>query len=302
MPGYVAEALHRFQHPPPTQPQHQPHKHTVPTYGQKTQYETIDESAELDKKGKTYIQHVTGTFLYYARAVDPTMLVALSAIASAQANPTIETMAKCKLFLDYAATHPDAIITYRASDMVLAVHSDASYLIEPKARSRAGGHFFMSQNTTFPANNGAVLNIAQIIKNVMTSAAEAEMGALYINAREAVHMRITLEEMGHPQPPTPMQTDNTTALGVITNNIRKKQSKAWDMRMYWLREREILKQFRFYWRAGPTNKADYETKHHAPSHHQNERPEILTPIEILNAYRKRVGKKVAVFTERERVC
>ena len=302
MPGYVAEALHRFQHPPPTQPQHQPHKHTVPTYGQKTQYETIDESAELDKKGKTYIQQVTGTFLYYARAVDPTMLVALSAIASAQANPTIETMAKCKLFLDYATTHPDAIITYRASDMVLAVHSDASYLIEPKARSRAGGHFFMSQNTTFPANNGAVLNIARIIKNVMTSAAEAEMGALYINAREAVHMRITLEEMGHPQPPTPMQTDNTTALGVITNNIRKKQSKAWDMRMYWLRERETQKQFRFYWRAGPTNKADYETKHHAPSHHQNERPEILTPIEILNAYRKRVGKKVAVFTERERVC
>jgi hypothetical protein len=302
MPGYVAEALHRFQHPPPTKPQHQPHKHTVPTYGQKTQYETIDESAELDKNGKTYIQQVTGTFLYYARAVDPTMLVALSAIASAQANPTIETMAKCKLFLDYATTHPDAIITYRASDMVLAVHSDASYLIEPKARSRAGGHFFMSQNTTFPPNNGAVLNIAQIIKNVMTSAAEAEMGALYINAREAVHMRITLEEMGHPQPPTPMQTDNTTALGVITNNIRKKQSKAWDMRMYWLREHETQKQFRFYWRAGPTNKADYETKHHAPSHHQNERPEILTPIELLNAYRKRVGKKIAVFTERERVC
>ena len=82
-------------------------------------------------------------------------------------------MEKCKLFMDYASTHPDAIITYRASEMVLAAHSDASYLIEPKARSRAGGHFFMSNNTTFPPNNGAVLNIAQIIKNVMTSAAEA---------------------------------------------------------------------------------------------------------------------------------
>ena len=84
MPGYVAEALQRFQHPHPTRPQHQPHKHVVPTYGQKTQYETVDESAKLDKAGKTYIQQVTGTFLYYARAVDPTMLVALSAIASAQ--------------------------------------------------------------------------------------------------------------------------------------------------------------------------------------------------------------------------
>ena len=165
------------------------------------------------------------------------MLTALSAIASAQANPTQETMKKCKKFLNYAATHPDAVLTYRASDMVLACHSDASYLIEPKARSRAGGHFFMSKDTPFPPNNGSVLTIAQIIKAVMTSAAEAELGALYINAKEAVRMRITVEEMGHPQPKTPMQTDNTTALGVITNNIRKKQSKAWDMRMFWLRDR-----------------------------------------------------------------
>ena len=303
MPEYIMEALQRFQHKPPTRPQHQPHKHVVPAYGQKVQYSVVDDSAPLDKKGKTFIQQVTGTFLYYARAVDPTMLVALSAIASAQANPTVETMKKCKLFLDYASTHPDAIITYRASDMVLAVDSDASYLIEPKARSRAGGHFYMSNNATYPENNGPVLNVARIIKSVMTSAAEAEMGALYINAREAVPMRITLEEMGHPQPPTPMQTDNTTALGVITNNIRKKQSKAWDMRMFWLRDREVQKQFRFFWRPGPTNdKADYQTKHFAPSHHQNIRPELLTPVEILNALRTRLGKELPIFTVRERVC
>ncbi len=61
------------------------------------------------------------------------MLTALNAIASAQAEPTEETMKRCKLFLDYAATHQDAIITYHASDMVLVVHSDASYLSEPKA-------------------------------------------------------------------------------------------------------------------------------------------------------------------------
>ena len=303
MPEYVMEALQRFQHKPPKHQQHQPHKHVVPTYGQKVQYAVVDESEPLDKEGKTFIQQVTGTFLYYARAVDPTMLVALSAIASAQANPTVETMNKCKLFLDYASTHPDAITTYRASEMVLAVDSDASYLIEPKARSRAGGHFYMSNNTTFPTSNGAVLDVARIIKSVMTSAAEAEMGALYINAREAVPMRITLEEMGHPQPPTPMQTDNTTALGVITNNIRKKQSKAWDMRMFWLRDREVQKQFRFFYRPGPTNiKADYQTKHFSPSHHQNMRPELLTPVQILNTLRTQQGKELPIFTDRERVC
>jgi hypothetical protein len=52
----------------------------------------------------------------------------------------------------------------------------------------------------------------------MSSAAEAKLGALYINAREAVPCRTLLREMGHPQPPTPIQTDNSTALGVVTNN------------------------------------------------------------------------------------
>jgi hypothetical protein len=77
--------------------------------------------------------------------------------------------------------------------MVLAIHSDASYLSEPKARSRAGGQMFMSSNDDIPTNNGAVLNISQIIRAVMSSAAEAELGALFINAKTAVSMRHTLE-------------------------------------------------------------------------------------------------------------
>ena len=136
----------------------------------------------LSKEEKKYIQQVLGTFLYYGRAVDSTMLTALSSIASTQAEPTEETMANIKLFLDYTASHQDAILTYQASDMVLVVHSNASYLSKPKAQSQAGGHFFMSSNVTNPHSNGAVLNIAQLIKAVMSSAAEAELGALYINA------------------------------------------------------------------------------------------------------------------------
>jgi hypothetical protein len=130
-------------------------------------------------------------------------------------------MAKVTQFLDYTITHPDAILTYHASDMVLAGHSDASYLSESNARSRTSGHFFMSNNTAKPPNNGAILTTAQIIKAVMSLAAEAEVGALYINCREAVPARQTLKFMGHPQPPTPMQTDNTTALGVVNNNVLK---------------------------------------------------------------------------------
>ena len=77
-------------------------------------------------------------------------------------------------------------MTYNASDMKLAVHSDASYLSEPKARSRAGGHFFLSNEGTVPGNNVAVLNIAHIIKHVMSPATKSELAALYIMAKEAV--------------------------------------------------------------------------------------------------------------------
>ena len=82
---------------------------------------------------------MVGTFLYYGRAVDGTMLTALSAIASEQALPTENTIRKAQKFMDYAATHPDAVLTYRKSDILLAVHNDALYLSEPKACSRAGG-------------------------------------------------------------------------------------------------------------------------------------------------------------------
>jgi hypothetical protein len=69
------------------------------------------------------------------------MLVVLSVIASSQSAPTEETMEKVNYFLDYAAFHPDAIVTYSKCDMRLSVHSDASYLTEPKTRIRTGGTF-----------------------------------------------------------------------------------------------------------------------------------------------------------------
>lgn len=175
--------------------------------------------------------------------------------------------------------------------MVLAIHSDASYLSESNARSRAGGHFFLSKDDPVPANNGAILSIAQIIKAVMTSAAEAELGALYINAREAVYIRQILEGMGHKQPPTPIQIDNSTAVGIVNNNILPKATKAMDMRFHWLRCRLTQKMFRFFWRPGPTNKGDYTTKHHPAAHHRNERPEFLTPQKYLDDLRARLAAK-----------
>ena len=125
----------------------------------------------------------------------------------------------------------------------------------------------------------------------MTSAAEAELGGLYINAREAVYIRQMLEAMGHKQPRTPIQTDNATAEEIINNKILPKQTKAMDMRFHWLRCREAQKQFRFYWRRGTTNKADYPSKMHPGVHHRSVRADFLTPQSYLDAFRERLAKK-----------
>jgi hypothetical protein len=140
MPEYIEQALAHFGHPIPDKPQHQPHPHTILTYGATVQYaKPEDTSRPLSPAEKKFIQEVIGIFLYYGRVVNSTMLTTLSAIAATQTGLTKDTMTQCKQFLDYAATHQDAIITYRRSDMVLVMHSNASYLSEPKACSRAGG-------------------------------------------------------------------------------------------------------------------------------------------------------------------
>ena len=243
--------------------------------------------------GPETVQQVVGTFLFYARAIDTTMLTTLSAIAETQSKPTERTLEKVKQFLDYAASNPDAVLTYSPSNMVLAVHSDASYLSEANARSRVGGHYFMSKDSEVPPNNGAVHTVAKIIKAVMSSAAEAELGGLYFNAREAVPIRKTLEELGHKQPRTPMQTDNSTAMGVVSNKIQPKRTKAMDMRFHWLRCRDAQGQFRYYWLPGAKNWADYWTKHHSAQHHRDMRPEFLTNAAVVKALRQSLRNRMA---------
>ena len=88
-------------------------------------------------------------------------------------------MKKILRFLDYVATHSDAILTFSASSMVLNVHSNALYLCKPKAKSRVRGYFFLSSNTKNHVDNEAVLNIAKILKNVMSSATETVIGPCF---------------------------------------------------------------------------------------------------------------------------
>ena len=287
MNPYREKALRQFDNLIPSKKQDSPHPHVPPKYGNTEQFAEYDTSPEVGPAEAKYVQKVNGKWLWYGRAVDGTLLTALSALAAQQSKPTETTMKRVKQLLDFIATQEPAVLTYRKSDMILAGHSDAGYLNESNARSRAGGHHFLSENVQHPPNNGAILNVAEIIRAVMSSAAEAELGALYINARKAVEIRTILAEMGHPQPPTPMQTDNSTAEGIINSKVQPKRTKAMDMRFHWLRDRGVnQRQFRFYWRPGPYNYADYWTKHHPASHHRNMRAEFLTSFAKIMELRK----------------
>jgi hypothetical protein len=273
MPKYVQEALIEFQHAPPSKPGHQPHRHNPPQFGAKVQMtEPVDTTMALDEKGILRLQQITGKFLYYSRAVDPTMNAALSSLASQQSKATEQTARDAITFLNYCATHPDAKLRYQSSDMILKVHSDASYLSESKARSRAAGHFYMgNKENDDDTTNGSILATTSIMKAVLSSASEAEIGALFENTKRATILRTTLEEMGFPQPPTPVQTDNSTACGIANDNIKQQRSRAIDMRFYWVRDRVKQQQFHIYWGPGKLNLADYYSKHHPPAHHQQMR-------------------------------
>ena len=109
----------------------------------------------------------------------------------------------------------------------------------------------------------------------MSSAAECEIGSLFLNAQELLPLRNACIEMGHPQPPTPLRTDNSTANGIINGTMKQKRYKAIDMRFYWLKDCVEQGQFKVYWAPGKVNVADYFTKKHPASHHKKVRPIYL---------------------------
>eukprot|EP00957_Ditylum_brightwellii_P197366 15036799-Ditylum_brightwellii.AAC.1 len=108
--------------------------------------------------------------------------------------------------LNYLATHLNATVCYRKSNMILYIHSDVAYMVLPEAWSRAGGHFYLSIKTS-TANaidmptNGTIHNECSTICNIMGTATEAEVCGLYVNCQQGEEFHMSLQEIGHPQPP-----------------------------------------------------------------------------------------------------
>ena len=135
MPGYIQTTCIKFQHNMPLHSVDSPHKHTPIFYGAQKQLTVTDTSKNPNEEEIKQVQNIVGTLIYYSRCVDSNLAADLSSIALEQANGMEEKMQACKQLLDYVACCDNTALWLMASDMILSVHSNASYLSEKKARS-----------------------------------------------------------------------------------------------------------------------------------------------------------------------
>jgi hypothetical protein len=99
--------------------------------------------------------------------------------------------------------------------------------------------------------------------------------SIILNCQERMIFRLTLEDLGHPQPKTPVHCDNATAVGIANNTIKRQCSRAMKMRYFWTSEMEAQDVYSFKWYPGQENLADYQSKHHLGAHHSAVRPYYL---------------------------
>ena len=267
IPGYVKKAIQRFQRTN-LKGADSPIIYVPPNYSKHQQEAPMDEpSVPLTPAEIQELQEIVGVFLFYSRAVDPTMLTAINKIASRQAKPTSLIKLEVERFLQYANKWPNATMRIRASDMKLVCHSDGSYLSESDARSRAGGILFLGDCDDNDAPNAPVCFLSVIIKTVVTSATATEYAAAFIVGQAAISIINTLADLGYPQSQTEIFCDNLCAVGIANNSFNLKRTKTIDMRYHWIRDQVKLLVFKVIWKPGKLNLADFFTKAHPVKHH-----------------------------------
>ena len=139
--------------------------------------------------------------------------------------------------------------------------------------------------------NGIFHTLCSILRFVVASAAEAKLGALFLNCQEGTIFKTTLEDLlEHPQPKIPVHCDNVTVVGIVNNSIKQQRLQAIDMRYFWTCEKDAQNVYSFKWHPGMENLADYQSKHHPGAHHTAVRPYYLhetnPPLELPCAIRQ----------------
>ena len=176
----------------------------------------LDDRKILDKKSIKRIQSIVGTMPYYSRSFDTTIIQSINETSQVQSKTTRYTEEKSKMLLYYATIYSNAIIHYKVSDMILHMDSGAAYFTILEARSCYAGHFYLRywppQNPMKPnpKRNGPIHTECKIIRNIVSSEAEAETCGTFNNRKKAIDMRPAIINLDHKQPATTLKTDNYT--------------------------------------------------------------------------------------------
>ena len=259
LPGYIAKLLATIC-PDGCKFFDSPSVYEAPIYGSTApQTTTVDSSDFAPPTSKLLLQQVVGSILYYARAVDSLMLTAVCELSTLQAKPTLLTMKKMWRLVGYAAKHPNGCVHIVPSEMLLRIQSDGSHLSRPHSKSVAGGIHYLG--TTDPFFLNAPIHVQSTTIPVNTAAvSETEYAGCFANGQIGTDERSVLKNLGYPQPPTIILCDNECAVGLASDTVRAKKSKAIDMRFDWIRDRVRQKQFIVSFLPGSLNLADFFTK------------------------------------------
>jgi hypothetical protein len=277
LPGYINELLSSLGWSSPKRA-HAPAcvaELSKRTYTQKgtAQQAEVDSSALLNAKETLFVQTALGGLLYYARAVDSTMLTAINHVATT--GFTQKALAATEHLLVYAQTHSTAHVCFIACDMVARAQCDASFNGRSRGRSTQGALVYLGDKDHPYEINGAIDYFSSIIAVVCASAAEAEYAALFMTARMLIPIRMLLVDLGYEQEATLILCDNAVAVKLANATLVEKRSKTFDNRFHWVRDRVKQGQFKVEWRKGTQNLSDIFTKLLPVSAHQRLAPHLV---------------------------
>jgi hypothetical protein len=256
MPGYIEKKLQEYKHITSKTIQNCPYSPTHKQFGSEAQRPLPPNSTpRLNKKGIKRVQQIVGSILYYARAVDMTVLMALSTIAIEQTKATEQTLARCFQLLDYLSHHSRAKVRFYASDMIMNIHPDASYLSEGRARSRTCRHFFMGwwmpkDGKPIKINGAFHVSTLTLLDSSSHPRPKPNWGALFHNYQMGITFCSILADMGHIQPKTPVHCDNATAVGITNSTVKRQCSRSMEMRFFWISEKCAQDIYALHWHPG----------------------------------------------------
>ena len=282
MPKYVDKILQRFPRRGPQLQAKSPaiyvpwHPRTGP------QLTDSDDSPPLTPAEIKEVQEIVGCFLWYGRVIDSSLLPAVNAIGAEMVGPTQRLLRSCERLLSYAAAYPNNTLVYRASDMILELQCDASYLSRSRSRSVAGGLGYFGARASDGSINGPVFTHSTVLDVVVASAAEAEYGGTFTIAQQGEFCRTVAIAVGHMQPATIIYCDNKCAVGLANDTLKQRRSKCVDMRYHWVRDRVRQKHFQVLWLSGKDVLADFFTKA-LPVHRHQELMKLLVTVPVAPA-------------------